>query len=645
MLMPRTDHALGDTVGRYRLLGELARGGMGIVYVAAAQGPAGFSKLVALKELRPELVDDAELLTMFMEEARLAARLSHPNIVQTNDVDESDGRHFIAMEYLEGRSLHSILKRFAGRGGFPQRLALSVLRDVLAALDYAHDLSSGDGPLNIVHRDISPLNVLVTFEGHTKVIDFGIAKARDSALETKTGVLKGCANYMAPEQLVRRADRRSDIFAVGAILFEVLTGRRLWHGMSELEILAALTRGQIPELQAHAVPIDTSPLLVHACEKALSARPEDRFSSAAELRDALDQQLWSNGNAPRNREVSDLLLQEFDRDRQRTRGMIEGALLRLQAGESGYLETFEQAEVFDGRGSSRSRVSPSVRRSFGNGVSNGTGAHSQVSRSVSLSGLRDPSLVGHHELASVPGSLMRHNATLEPLPHAPWPSFLDRWRPWLVAGGLASVFMVTTAIVVGVERTPVSVAPVPYAAPIAQPAAMAQPRPGAVPMAAAAPRELPVPRLDETVILSVGVAPSTAAIYIDGQKMPSNPFIGHFAKTTGNHRLRAVAPGYQAKERTVSFADNVMIDLSLVPAPIAPAPAVHHERPAASSRVATPARAAGHAPEAVAPASAPVVADPPANRAERKSDIAPRGEWAPPRKRSIDTSNPYEDER
>src|SRR4051794_24921854 len=116
MLVTSTDHSLGDNVGRYRLIAEVARGGMGIVYIAAAHGPAGFSKLVALKELRPDLVDDPEFLTMFLEEARMAARLNHPNIVQTNDVSDCNGRHFIAMEYLEGRSLYQVLKRFQRRG-------------------------------------------------------------------------------------------------------------------------------------------------------------------------------------------------------------------------------------------------------------------------------------------------------------------------------------------------------------------------------------------------------------------------------------------------------------------------------------------------------------------------------------------------
>src|SRR5215475_12192859 len=341
MLMPNTDHhSLGDAVGRYRLIGEVARGGMGIVYVAAAQGPAGFSRLVALKELRPDLVEDEEFLTMFLEEARMAARLNHPNIVQTNDVDECDGRHFIAMEYLEGRSLYHVVKRFGARGGFPQRMALSVLRDVLSALDYAHELTGFDGkPLGFVHRDVSPHNIFLTFEGHTKVIDFGIAKARDSSLETKTGVLKGRANYMAPEQLTRKADRRSDIFSVGAVLFEVLSGRKLWQGMGEIEILAALTRGEIPAL--HSVRPETSPALVHVCQKALAFLFKDPFATAAEMRDALDQNLWATGGAPRHRDISDALMQEFDGDRQRVRAHIEGALFRLQAGENGRLEALD----------------------------------------------------------------------------------------------------------------------------------------------------------------------------------------------------------------------------------------------------------------------------------------------------------------
>ena len=649
MLMAHTDHALGDVVGRYRLLGEMARGGMGIVYVAAAQGPAGFSKLVALKELRPDLVEDEEFLTMFLEEARMAARLNHPNIVQTNDVDEYQGRHFIAMEYLEGRSLYNVVKRFAARGGFPQRLALSVLRDVLSALDYAHELSGFDGkPLGFVHRDVSPHNIFVTFEGHTKVIDFGIAKARDSSLETKTGVLKGRANYMAPEQLTRRADRRSDIFSVGAVLFEMLSGRRLWHGMGEIEILAALTRGEIPSL--HAVRPDTPAALVQICERALAARPDDRFTTAAEMRDALDQHLWATGGAPRHRDLADALAQEFEAERQRVRGIIEAALYRLQAGESGRLEALDIRDPRDAvhdsrRGSSRSHVG------------NFTGERS-LHNAPSLSAVRHtPSRVGHASgavaqhtpsaLTSRPGVPLTSVRSGDPLP-AVVPELLEPldapglitriWngQPWLVTGLFATVFLATTAMVA-------------LHHPVPPPAPEPLPPPPVVTAAAAPARPAP----PETIVLSVSVAPSSATIAIDGQPMPSNPFVGHFLKSAGTHRLRATAPGHVAKERLVSFDDNVMVDLSLVPQPSS-APAArsgssergssrresqrHFEPPARHEPPPPPMR-----PAAIATAPAPA----PAAAPERKSanDIVPRGEWEPPRKRVIDTSNPYGDEK
>ena len=628
MLMPNTNYALGDTVGRYRLLGELARGGMGIVYVAAAQGPAGFSKLVALKELRPDLVEDEEFLTMFLEEARMAARLNHPNIVQTNDVDEQDGRHFIAMEYLEGRSLYHVVKRFVARGGFPQRMALSVLRDALSALDYAHELCGFDGhPLGFVHRDVSPHNIFITFEGHTKVIDFGIAKARDSSLETKTGVLKGRANYMAPEQLLRRADRRSDIFSIGAILFEILSGRRLWQGMGEIEILAALTRGEIPSLQA--VRPETPAALVNACQKALSARPEDRFATAVEMRDALDQHLWATGGAPRTREVSEALLSEFDAERQRARALIEGALFRLQAGQGGTLEALELHDPRD--------VTLDSRRGSGRSHSERGGFSNE--RSVR----REPSRVtSHRELAMASGSMVSRNAAvvLEPLPPSPGSLAPSRRGTWLVVGALGAVFVVTTAVV-ALQRTP----------PTAPETTLAPPSPVAVP--GAAPRELPVPSMhvDDTILISVGVTPSTAQIFIDGEQMPSNPFIGRFVKAGGSHRLRAVAPGYQPKERTVSFADNAMIDLSLSPTPSSGWSSSRRESP--SSRRESPGRRAEPPPSrqgaaAAAPPIAPaLVAEPPARaeRPERKGDISPRGEWEPPRKRNIDTTNPYGEER
>ncbi|HEY2746714.1 MAG TPA: serine/threonine-protein kinase, partial [Polyangia bacterium] len=549
-----------------------------------------------------------------------------------------------------------VVKRFGARGGFPQRMALSVLRDVLSALDYAHELTGFDGkPLGFVHRDVSPHNIFLTFEGHTKVIDFGIAKARDSSLETKTGVLKGRANYMAPEQLTRKADRRSDIFSVGAVLFEVLSGRRLWQGMGEIEILAALTRGEIPAL--HSVRPETSPALVEVCGKALAARPEDRYATAAEMRDALDQNLWATGGAPRHRDISDCLSKEFDAERQRVRALIEGALYRLSAGESGRLEALDFRDPHDavhdskhtsGRShshsSSRVGYAPPSVVQHGGAAMLAQGPHAPpLSHTPSaLRNLPGVSLSGVRANAALPPGARSSGSMASISPErgeADEPGFALRvWRgqPWLVVTALATVFLATTALVAFHRPAPAPAPELAAPAPIAQPQ---QPRTANI----------------EMVVLSVSVTPSSASIAIDGVQMPSNPFVGHFPKATGTHRIRASAPGHAPKERLVSFDDNVMIDLSLTPAsspaPVraAAAPASRHGDSRESRRYDVPAR---HEPAAQPAHAAPTLAAPslaPAPTAEpppkKSSDILPRGEWEPPRKRVIDTSNPYGEDK
>ena len=236
----------------------------------------------------------------------MAARLNHPNIVQTNDVDESHGRHFIAMEYLEGRSLYHVLKRFArARRLSAARWRSRVLRDVLAALDYAHELRDFDGkPLGFVHRDVSPHNVFLTYDGHAKVIDFGIAKARDSSLETKTGVLKGQRRlHGARAARPASADRRSDIFSVGAVLF---------GGADRPPLVAGHERHGGPggaDARRDSVAAAVRPDTAADPRRDLPARagargPRIAFATAAEMRDALDQYLWATGGAPRHRDMS-----------------------------------------------------------------------------------------------------------------------------------------------------------------------------------------------------------------------------------------------------------------------------------------------------------------------------------------------------
>ncbi len=268
---------------------------MGIVYLAVAQGPAGFAKLKVIKRLRPDFASDKRALQMFLDEARTSARLLHPNIVQTNEVG-FDGKHyFLEMEYLEGQSYEALTRKAAETGGLPLSLALWILTQTLGGLHYAHESTDLEGkPLKVVHRDVSPHNVFVTYDGNVKVLDFGIAKAADSSSETQTGAVKGKATYMAPEQSTRKGvDHRADIFAVGVMLWQAITGTRLWGDLTDFEIFMRLQTQAIPSPRSvHAdVPADLEAI----CMRALAIDPNDRFASAADFQTALEEHLEATG--------------------------------------------------------------------------------------------------------------------------------------------------------------------------------------------------------------------------------------------------------------------------------------------------------------------------------------------------------------
>jgi len=206
--------------GRYQLLGSLGQGGMADVYLAVARGPLGFSKLVVLKRLRANADDDGRAVQMFLDEARIAARLRHPNIVDTYDVGQEVDSHFIAMEYLDGQPFNRLLKMARASGVHPSAWVYIVC-EALHGLHHAHELRDYDGaPLQIVHRDVSPHNIFVTYDAEIKVVDFGVAKATLNLIETEAGYLKGKIGYMAPEQaLGGEVDRRADIFSMGVVLW------------------------------------------------------------------------------------------------------------------------------------------------------------------------------------------------------------------------------------------------------------------------------------------------------------------------------------------------------------------------------------------------------------------------------------------
>ncbi len=284
-----------ENYGRYQLLKRIATGGMAQIYLARQTGLEGFEKLLVVKRILPHLAENQDFVRMFLDEARIAARLNHPNVVQIFDLGSQDGSYFIAMEYIHGEDVRRVWKRGANRGRtLPLPLVCRVMMDACAGLDYAHKKADAAGkPLGIVHRDISPQNILVTFEGGVKVVDFGIAKAADQATVTRSGVLKGKYSYMSPEQARgEKLDRRSDIFALGIVLHELLTGHRLFKRTNDIQTLNAVTECKVPPPSAlnPEVPSDLDRLVL----KALARTPDQRFEDAAELQLALEEWLISH---------------------------------------------------------------------------------------------------------------------------------------------------------------------------------------------------------------------------------------------------------------------------------------------------------------------------------------------------------------
>jgi hypothetical protein len=273
---------------RYQPIAQIGRGGMAEVLLAMMDAGCGARRLVVLKRIWPELATDPEFMTMFMDEARLSVRLNHPNVVRTFEVLSTQTEVSIAMEYLDGQPLIRVLNRLRGSGELSVPLRLRIVMSVLAGLEHAHTLTDLDGaPLEVVHRDVSPQNVFVTYDGQVKLVDFGVAKTLAASHHTRPGALKGKLAYMAPEQLQPvPTDRRADLFAVGILLWEMLSGKRMWQGMNEVQIVSQLAAG----LPFPALPSDIGlPAGLDAiCERALQPNPDHRYRTAAEMEMDLD---------------------------------------------------------------------------------------------------------------------------------------------------------------------------------------------------------------------------------------------------------------------------------------------------------------------------------------------------------------------
>ncbi len=500
-------------LGKYRLIARLGQGGMAEVFLAVVQGEVGFNKLVVVKVLKNELMEETEHRAMFLDEGRLAARLNHTNIVQTNEVQIIGEQYFIAMEYLDGQPLHRILRRAAKGNPMPVGWHIYFLCEVLAALEYAHELRDYDGtPLKVVHRDVTPHNVFVTYTGQVKLCDFGIAKTLTSSVETRAGVLKGKVNYMAPEQVLStRVDSRADLFAVGVMLWEAATGARMWQGQTDINIMHSLTHGRIP--RARDINPHIEPDLERIVERALAARAEDRYQSAAEFRRELENYLMARTERINPRRIGEWVSELFAKERANLGAVIQA---QLTGSGDGSLPQFGPAIAKSGQ----SNPSSSVGREFALSGPVGPPSH-------------PPSRVASLTIPSTELRALRPNKTLAVA---------------IGAGGAASLFAAIVLVIVLANRegdgevTAIEPAP----------GVLAGPR---VPPEPA--RE--APEKNEKIELRVRATPGDADVFIDGEKRGPAPF----SKDDREHELRVEAPGYEPETRKLRFERDVLIELSL----------------------------------------------------------------------------------
>ncbi len=330
--------------GKYHLISHLATGGMADIYLASQKSIGGFEKLLVIKRILPNLAKDKKFIEMFLDEARIAAQLNHPNVIQIFDLGQVQGRFFIAMEYLSGESLSFVVKSCLKNNiTIPSHLVAGMIMQAAEGLHHAHTMTSPDGThLRIVHRDISPQNIFVQYDGGVKVVDFGIATATSRSTKTKTGTLKGKYAYMSPEQVLGlELDGRSDVFSLGIVFWECLVGRKLFNKRNDLELLNSVVGTDAPS------PKDVNPSvpqeLADIALKALARRREERYQSAAEFRHDLASYLRTISKDSDTMAVSRFMQGSFAERIKKKRAIIENAKrLETELGDTlfGDLESY-----------------------------------------------------------------------------------------------------------------------------------------------------------------------------------------------------------------------------------------------------------------------------------------------------------------
>ena len=317
----------GLSLGRYEFLLPIARGGMAAVWAARARGARGFQRTVAIKTMLPTLSADPHFETMFLDEARIASRIRHPNVVEIVDLGEQDSLLYIVMEWIDGEPLSTLMRKAGTDGQLPMGISARIMADTCAGLHAAHELRDDDGGVvGLVHRDISPQNIMVSYDGIVKLLDFGVAKAAgNSTVETAAGHVKGKIAYMAPEQVLgERVDRRTDVFACGIVLYQITTGRHPFRGEVDAATLHNVLRRDVPSPR-HFVS-DCPPRLHQIVMKALQRDREKRFQTAAEMANELEELARVGGTRTTTLQVAEFIRASTGSIGEERRGMLKKAL-------------------------------------------------------------------------------------------------------------------------------------------------------------------------------------------------------------------------------------------------------------------------------------------------------------------------------
>jgi serine/threonine-protein kinase len=511
-----------DRVGKYFIIAKLGEGGMATVYLSCVPGPGGFHKLLVIKLLKGDYEHDEDFLAMFLNEARIAARLNHPNVVQTYEVGVDGARHFLAMDYLDGQPLHVVLRKL-GRAHMPLELHVRVLADVLAGLQYAHTLRDFDGtPLGVVHRDVSPQNVFVTYDGQVKLVDFGIAKATGASSSTQSGMFKGKLAYMAPEQAGGdQVDARTDLFAVGVMLWEAMAGQRLAQNDGQTAILGRRLSGQEPRIRE--VRPDADPELSAICDRAMAHRAQDRYATADEFREALE--AWLDHRTVRRvggREVGELVARAFAEEREHIRRVIDEQMRRLLRETSTVLPV-----------PLLSVAPPSSMDATGSAIDRSAATRRFASHDA---------LPAAHELGG-PASISGAHSTVisADVSQAAAPAPAGGRGVLFGLGAMAVASVIGIAVLLSLKLQPASQAAAPSAAPSTSAEA-------------------------DKVRVAIAFGPTGAVARLDGVPLADNPFVAQVARDGSMHRVDVEGPGLKPETRMVSYEKSVSITVTLGPA-------------------------------------------------------------------------------